>query len=346
MQHVGQHEAALGVGVDDFDGLSRHRRDNVARPLRLAVGHILDEPDGTDHVDLGLARSECPHQPNDASGSGHVAFHVLHALRRLDRNAPAIEAHALADERYRVGAAFAAVPPHDHNLRFMRRALAHSDKRPHAEFLHRRHVKNLDQDTEFSQIGRAASELPRIEYVGRLVDQVTCQHDTVGEPHGTCPGLFGGDWVGAREIHLDLGRPFLAFLALGLIAIEAVRAQTRAEYQTGNLIAFKRARRKFGHNRRLRGSAGHSAHGDTAQSDKVAIFQVSLLANADHDQTRRVETRRRNDIESRSAFSGEPICSRGAAQVIADRGQNLLSCWPELQVFRTERNQNSAQAVK
>ena len=213
----------------------------------------------------------------------------------------------------------AAVPAHEDHLDSSRRALPHAEQRAHAERLHRRNVEDLDQDTEFSQVGRAASKLPRVEYIGRLVDEVTRQYDAIGEPHGTCPGLFGGGRVGAGEIHLDLGRPFLAFLALGLIAIETVRSQTRTEYQTGNLIALKRARRKFGHNRRLRGSAGHCADGDTAQSDKIAIFQVSLLANADHDQTRRVDIRRRNNVESRSAFSGEPICSRGAAQVITDR---------------------------
>ena len=56
VQHVGQHEAAFGVGVDDLDGLARHRCDDVARPLRVAVRHVLDEADGADGVDLGLAR--------------------------------------------------------------------------------------------------------------------------------------------------------------------------------------------------------------------------------------------------------------------------------------------------
>ena len=110
-------------------------------------------------------------------------------------------------------------------------------------------------------------------------------------PHGARPGLLRGGRVGAGEIHFDLGRPLLAFLALGLVAVEAVRAQPRAERQIGDLIGLKRARRKFGNDRRLRGSAWHFAHGDAAELDQVAILQVSLLADADHDQTRHVETR-------------------------------------------------------
>ena len=42
MQHVGEHEPAFGVGVDDLDGLARHGGDDVARPLRIAVRHVLD----------------------------------------------------------------------------------------------------------------------------------------------------------------------------------------------------------------------------------------------------------------------------------------------------------------
>ena len=41
-ERIGQHEAALGVGVDHLDGLARHRGDDVARALRIAVDHVLD----------------------------------------------------------------------------------------------------------------------------------------------------------------------------------------------------------------------------------------------------------------------------------------------------------------
>ena len=42
-EHVGQHEPALGVGVDHLDGVALHRAHHVARALRLAVGHVLDQ---------------------------------------------------------------------------------------------------------------------------------------------------------------------------------------------------------------------------------------------------------------------------------------------------------------
>ena len=79
VQHVGEHEPAFGVGVDDLDRLARHRGDDVARPLRLAVGHVLDDPDRADRIDLGLARGERMHQADHAGRARHVALHVLHA---------------------------------------------------------------------------------------------------------------------------------------------------------------------------------------------------------------------------------------------------------------------------
>ena len=69
-----------------------------AWPLRVRTGHVLDETDGADDVDLGLARGKRMHQPYDAGGAGHVALHVLHSGGCLDRDAAGIETDALADE--------------------------------------------------------------------------------------------------------------------------------------------------------------------------------------------------------------------------------------------------------
>src|SRR4029077_12750014 len=97
---------------DDLDGLARHGLDDVAGPLRLAIGHVLNETDGADGVDLGLARRQRMHEADHAGGARHVALHILHAGRRLDRYAAGVETHALADEGDRSGAALAAVPAH------------------------------------------------------------------------------------------------------------------------------------------------------------------------------------------------------------------------------------------
>ena len=82
--------------------------------MRVAVGHVLDQADGADHIDLRLARGQRMHQSDDAGGAAHVALHVLHACRALDGDAAGVEANALADKGNRCNAALAAVPAHHH----------------------------------------------------------------------------------------------------------------------------------------------------------------------------------------------------------------------------------------
>jgi hypothetical protein len=119
--------------------------------------------------------------PNHASGARHVALHVLHARRRLDRNAAGVEADALADEGYGIDAALAAVPAHDDEARFMNRALADAEKRAHAELLHGRNVEHFDIDAELRQAGHTAGEFAGIEHVRRFVDEIAREHDTFGD---------------------------------------------------------------------------------------------------------------------------------------------------------------------
>src|SRR5207248_10646267 len=137
-------EAAFGVGIDDLDGLSRHRLDDVARPLGFTVWHVFTKPDCAHYIDLRFARRERMQETDDAGGSGHVALHVLHVLRRLDREPAAIKAHPLADESDRIDAALAAVPAHDHEPCFVRGTLADPKQRAHAKLAHGGHVKHLD----------------------------------------------------------------------------------------------------------------------------------------------------------------------------------------------------------
>ena len=75
-----------------------HRGDDVARTLRGAARHVLDETDDADGVHLRLALGKLMHETDDAGRARHVALHVLHAGRGLDRDAAGVEGDALADE--------------------------------------------------------------------------------------------------------------------------------------------------------------------------------------------------------------------------------------------------------
>ena len=192
---------------------------------------------------LAFARGERVHEADDAGGSGHVALHVLHARSRLDRDAAGVETYAFADKRDRIGAALAAVPAHDDKLRLMRRALRDAKQRAHAELAHGRHVENLDDDAELFETRRPAGEFCGIKHVGRLVDEIARPYDAIGEAlRGGGPSLLRRGRIGAGEIDFDLGRPLVAFLAFGFVAVEPVGAQARAEHEIGDLVGLERAR--------------------------------------------------------------------------------------------------------
>ena len=107
---VGEHHAALGIGVQHLDRLPRHGGHDVARTLRGPARHVLDETDDADGVNLRLARRKLVHQPDDASRSRHVALHLLHAGSGLERYAAGIEGDAFADDGDRLAALRAPRP--------------------------------------------------------------------------------------------------------------------------------------------------------------------------------------------------------------------------------------------
>src|SRR6185369_11010566 len=133
--------------------------DDIARPLRLAVDRVLHKADGADGVHLGVARRQSMHEADHAGGARHVALHVFHAGRRLDRYPAGVEAHALADERDRLLVALAAVPAHDDHAALVLRTLADAEERIHAELLHLGDVKYFDCDAELLEFAGAAGKL-------------------------------------------------------------------------------------------------------------------------------------------------------------------------------------------
>ena len=169
-EHVGEHQPPLGVGVDHLDGVALHRAHHVARTLRLAVGHVLDQPDQPDDVGRRLAQRQRPHHPGDDAGAAHVHRHLLHARRGLDRDAAGVEHHPLADQRQRRRVA-AALPLHDHDLRRALRAL----RRPRAACASRarraraRPAPRPRRRAPCSPVSRSANSVVVSTFAGSLV---------------------------------------------------------------------------------------------------------------------------------------------------------------------------------
>ena len=227
-ERIGQHEAAFGIGVQDFDGLARHGLDDVVRALRLAVGHVLDEADHAHRVHARLARGQRVHQADDRGGAAHVALHAHHAGAGLERQAAGIEAHALADEgERRLSFAFALRAPF-HCMTTRRVSCALPCPTPSSAFMPSFFIAGTSSTStltpSFVSALRAFGEFIRVQNIGRLVDQIA------GEEHSLAHGGKSRPTACARPPRLlvamttVLSVGFSSSLDLAVV-IEAVAAQ-------------------------------------------------------------------------------------------------------------------------
>ena len=98
MERVGEHEAALRVRVRDLDRLAVHGGEDVAGPERAAADRVLARGDDGQRAQRQPELRDHADALDDRAAAGHVALHVLHVERGLDRDAARVERDRLADE--------------------------------------------------------------------------------------------------------------------------------------------------------------------------------------------------------------------------------------------------------
>ena len=176
-EHVGEHQPALGVGVDHLDGVALHRAHHVARALRLAVRHVLDEADEARRrwpapcaARASSSRRRRPPAPPMSIVISSMPAAGLIEMPPVSKTTPLPTS---ANGR-RVAA---ALPLHDDDLGRALRPLPDRQQRPHAERLELGLLEHLDLDAELAQAGQPLGELARGQHVGRLADEVAGEVD-------------------------------------------------------------------------------------------------------------------------------------------------------------------------
>ena len=91
-------QPALGIGVEDLDGLAAEHGEHVGRALGGAGGHVLGDAEPGGRLDGQAEAGDGQHAVKDDGGARHVGLHVAHAEGRLDRDAAGVERDALAHE--------------------------------------------------------------------------------------------------------------------------------------------------------------------------------------------------------------------------------------------------------
>ena len=121
-ERIGKHQAALGIRVDDLDGLAVGADDHVTGTLSRGAGHVLGGGDDGHHVQGKLARGDDVDGRQHRRGTRHIVFHPAHVFRVFERDAAGVEGDPLSDEgEHRAvasGRVVVAVMPHaDHAWR-------------------------------------------------------------------------------------------------------------------------------------------------------------------------------------------------------------------------------------
>ena len=204
-ERIGQHEAAFGVGVEDLDGLARHRGDDVAGPLGIAVdGMFSTRPTMPTTLTLALRAASACISPVTAAAPPMSPFMSSMPAAGLIEMPPVSKVTPLPTKA--TGLSLALPPFHCMTTRrgAARRALRDAEQRAHAELPHFLLGQDLDLDAELLELLGLGGELDRAENVGRLVDQIARQIDAVGNRLGVGESLLGGGRIGA--VDGDLGR--------------------------------------------------------------------------------------------------------------------------------------------
>ncbi len=97
-QRVGEHEAALGVGVGDLDRRTAVVPDHVAGALGGTRGHVLRRRHQRGDPQRQVQCRQHAHRAQHRSTAAHVRLHRHHALGRLQRQAAGVKGNALADQ--------------------------------------------------------------------------------------------------------------------------------------------------------------------------------------------------------------------------------------------------------
>ena len=244
-QRIGEHEAALGVGVVHHHGLAVAGAEDVSRPRsrrsRIVLGGRHDSGDRHRHALPGHRRHGGEHRGR----AGHVAFHGPHPGGRLERYAAGVEGDALAHESEVIPVLRGgrrAVPEHD-EARSPVAPLPDGDQPGIPLLPERLLVPDLDLESGFGRdpMGLAGQGFGSDGF-RRLVDEIPGAVHFGSEPHGAgdpVPGRFEG-FLGDHDPHPRRCR------VAGVLEVprEAVRAEGGAfrhrSREGGTITALER----------------------------------------------------------------------------------------------------------
>ena len=179
-QCIAQDQPSLGVGVEDFHGLSRHAGNDVAGLGGAAARHVLGGGNDADDVNRQPHFGGRLQGAEHARGTAHVEFHLVHFGAGLERNAAGIEGDAFADQCDRLAVLRAGAVFERDQFRWLRTAARHRQQRAHAEFFHVVALQHLHfHAVALGEFACLLREVGRGAEVGRQIPEILREQHAV-----------------------------------------------------------------------------------------------------------------------------------------------------------------------
>src|SRR5690554_757334 len=199
---IAQHQAAFGVGVEDFNGHAAQGGDNVAGARGAAIRHVFGSGDYGNNVDLGVGFSQYFHGAEDAGGAAHVVFHLIHAFAGLEADAAGVEGDAFTHQHVGLVLGLSATVFHHDQARGLFGAFTDGQDGIHAQLFHLLLIKYFGLDTVvFLGHGLCLLGQPdRVADVGWGVAQILGEVHAAAGSQAQVEGVLQG-FTGARGLH-------------------------------------------------------------------------------------------------------------------------------------------------
>ena len=189
-QRIGQNETAFSIRIQHFNRLTRHGGHNIAGALCIAIGHIFNQTDNPDCIDLCFARSQRSIRPVTAAAPPISPFMSSIPPAGL-MEIPPVSKHTPLPINATGCLTGRPIPLHDNHLTGVHTALPDTEQRPHAQFFHLRFAQHFYFHTQFTQRFSALGKFRRCQNIGQLIDQIARNNRAIGNHFQFGIGLFG-----------------------------------------------------------------------------------------------------------------------------------------------------------
>ena len=182
---VGQDQAALGVGVEDLDGLAGEGADHIPRHGALPGDPVLTGGDYSHSIYPGPRRRQGPQGAGRGCRAGHVPLDALHGVPGFKGVAAGVHGDALAHQAQDLAALRRAHVAQHHQRRGMAAAVPHGQQA--AQALLRQLLPGEDPRLDRQaghHVRQGLGKLHGGQQIGGAVHQIPGLHDGAGQLQG------------------------------------------------------------------------------------------------------------------------------------------------------------------